>query len=247
MKNTKHLIPCLLLALGGVLSLPAFNAAAQDAPIPAPAPAPSTENAKPANGTVESIKDQAGAAVDKAKQMSLEAAAKAKQMSLDAAAKAKEMAAGGYDKAKDMTEQTMDKVEALANSEEGKKTADSVLKWIHSAELLYRPWLNWVLVMVGIALFISHAGQLVIGKLWKLIRGRGFDVGEIINDFLVAGFAAMGLPAVLILPVGGESFISNPFAVLSAAAVGMVLGVYLYGHGVNQEMKASEEDSNKQA
>lgn len=245
MKTTKNRIPFLLLALCGTFSLLPSGAVAQDAPIPPPAPV--TENAKPANATVEMLKDKAEAAMDKAKQVSADAAAKAKDMAAGGYEKAKDIAADTTAKAREMAEQTKARAEAMANSEEGRKTADSVLKWIHSAELLYRPWLNWVLVMVGIALFISHAGQLVIGKLWKLIRGRGFDLGEIINDFLVAGFSAMGLPAVLILPVGGESFISNPFAVLSAAAVGMVLGVYLYGHGINQEMKAGQEDIEKKA
>ena len=93
----------------------------------------------------------------------------------------------------------------------------------------------------GIALFVSHASQLIIGKLWALARGKGFSFFECVNDFLVAAFAGMALPVVLMIPTGQAAFISNPLHVLSAAGVGMILGVILYTHGMKQELLAGQE------
>ncbi|MFT4640004.1 MAG: hypothetical protein ACI8T1_003329 [Verrucomicrobiales bacterium] len=101
--------------------------------------------------------------------------------------------------------------------------------------------MNWALVAVGIALFVSHAGQLIIGKVWALVRGKGFSICEFFNDFLVAAFAGLALPIVLLIPTGSGAFISNPLQVLSAVAVGMILGVILYTHGMKQEMLAAQE------
>jgi hydrogenase expression/formation protein HypC len=117
----------------------------------------------------------------------------------------------------------------------------ALLEWIQSADSLYRPWINWAMVAVGIALLTSHAGQLVVGKFWTLIRGKGFNVCEIINDLLVTAFSGLALPVVLLIPTGRGAFISSPLAVLSAAAVGLIIGVFLYTHGMKQEMLAGQE------
>lgn len=144
-------------------------------------------------------------------------------------------------KASEVSDLAKEKAAAFAESEEGQQASATVIEWIQSAESLYTPWMNWALVAVGIALFISHAGQLLLGKLWALVRGKGFSFGEFVNDFLVAAFAGLSLPVVLLIPTGSGAFISNPLQVLSAAGVGMILGVILYTHGMNQEMQAAQE------
>ena len=97
-----------------------------------------------------------------------------------------------------------------------------------------------MLITIGISLFVSHIGQLVFGKLWVALRHRGWNWSEILNDLLVCAFAGLAMPAVLIIPVGYGSFIGNPVAVLSAAGVGVLIGVYLYSHGVRQESLAQK-------
>lgn len=133
-----------------------------------------------------------------------------------------------------------DKIDALVGSPEAAEAAGSIVEWIGAVHALYHPLINWVLVAVGVSLFVSHGGQLVFGKIWVGLRHGGWDWGEILNDLLVGAFAALALPAVLVIPAGHGAFISSPLAVLSSAAVGMLIGVFLYGHGVKQEALAAK-------
>ena len=198
-------------------------------------PAPAAEDAKQrAAELTEAAKQRAADLAEAAKQRAAEATEAAR-------AKATEVSGQIKDKAGEMSDLAKEKATAFAESEEGKQASATVLEWIQSAESLYTPWMNWALVAVGIALFVSHAGQLLLGKLWALIRGKGFSFCEFCNDFLVAAFAGLSLPVVLLIPTGSGAFISNPLQVLSAAAVGMILGVILYTHGMNQEMQAAQE------
>ena len=128
----------------------------------------------------------------------------------------------------------------LAATETATTASDTVVQWIESIGTVYHPWVNWVLVAIGVSLFVSHIGQLVFGKLWVALRHRGWNWSEILNDLLVCAFAGLAMPAVLIIPVGYGSFIGNPVAVLSAAGVGVLMGVYLYSHGVRQESLAQK-------
>ncbi len=160
--------------------------------------------------------------------------------------KAKELTTAAGDKAEELTEAAKAKAEEFEQSERAKKASAAVLEWVQSAEQLYRPWINWCLIAVGIGLFISHAGQLILGKLWALVRGKGFNFFECVNDFLVAAFAGLSLPVVLLIPTGHGAFISSPIMVLSAAAVGMILGVILYTHGMKQEMLAAQEEIDRE-
>lgn len=126
----------------------------------------------------------------------------------------------------------------MAETPEGREAASSLLEWIDRAEMFHLPWVNWVLVAAGIALFGSHLGQLVFGKLWVGLRGGGWSVTESLNDALVAGFALLALPVVMTIPIGAEAFVDRPLAVLSSVAVGLVMALILYFHGVRQESLA---------
>ena len=136
----------------------------------------------------------------------------------------------------------------LAETPEGRETAASMLEWIDKVEVFHLPWINWVLVMAGVALFGSHLGQLVLGKLWVGIKGGGWNVTETLNDALVAGFALLALPVVMTIPIGADSFVERPLAVISSVAVGAIVALVLYFHGVRQERLAADgEVSNKKA
>ena len=43
----------------------------------------------------------------------------------------------------------------LAETPEGRETATSMLAWIDKVEMFHLPWINWVLVAAGVALFGS--------------------------------------------------------------------------------------------
>ena len=128
----------------------------------------------------------------------------------------------------------------LAETPEGREAANSMLDWIDKAEMFHLPWVNWVLVAAGVALFGSHLGQLILGKFWVGVRGGGWSFTETLNDTLVAGFALLALPVVMTIPIGAESFVDRPLAVISSVAVGLVLALILYFHGVKQESLAAK-------
>ena len=131
-----------------------------------------------------------------------------------------------------------EKLTEIAGAPETVTASETVLDWIGWVATLYHPWVNWLLVAVGISLFVSHVGQLVVGKLWVALRHKGWSWGEILNDLLVVVFAGLALPAVLIIPAGYGAFASSPLSVLSAAATGVLFGAYLYTHGMRQEALA---------
>ena len=140
----------------------------------------------------------------------------------------------------ELVESAEKSLDQFAASEGAVTASDTVVRWIESIGIVYHPWVNWLLVAIGVSLFVSHVGQLVLGKLWVALRHRGWNWSEILNDLFVCAFSGLALPAVLIIPVGYGSFIGNPVAVLSAAGVGVLLGVYLYTHGVRQESLAKK-------
>ncbi|WP_411845949.1 hypothetical protein AAFN60_20605 [Roseibacillus persicicus] len=135
----------------------------------------------------------------------------------------------------------------LAETPEGRETAASMLEWIDKVEMFHLPWVNWVLVAAGVALFGSHLGQLLLGKLWVGIRGGGWSITETLNDALVAGFALLALPVVMTIPIGADSFVDRPLAVISSVAVGAVMALILYFHGVRQERLAAKGKSEHKA
>lgn len=128
----------------------------------------------------------------------------------------------------------------LAETPEGREAAASMLEWIDKVEMFHLPWMNWVLVAVGVALFGSHLGQLILGKVWVGLRGGGWNVTETLNDTLVAGFALLALPLVMTIPVGAQSFVDRPLAVISSVVVGALVALVLYFHGVRQERLAAD-------
>lgn len=133
------------------------------------------------------------------------------------------------------------KMAELAEREEVKDAAVTVIDWIEGLGVVYQPWMNCFLVAVGIALFISHGGQFLFGKLYLALRFRSLDVKEAFNDLLVTVFTGLALPAVLIIPVGHGAFIANPILVLASAGIGMLLGILLYGQGIKVETLAAKE------
>ncbi len=202
-------------------------------------------------GVLSPVTAQDSSITDQARQRAAEAAEAAKQRAAELAAAAKErgsqLADATREKVGDLSQDLQQRAADFEDSEDAQRASSTVLEWIQSAEKLYAPWINWVLVAVGIGVFISHAGQLILGKLWTIGKGKGLDFGEALNDFLVMVFTGLALPAVLLIPVGHGAFISSPLKVLSAAGVGMILGVILYSHGMKQEMLAAQEKQDREA
>ena len=65
-------------------------------------------------------------------------------------------------------------------------------------------------------------------------------MAESFNDALVAGFALLALPVVMTIPIGADSFVDRPLAVISSVVVGLIFALVLYIHGVKQERLAAD-------
>lgn len=142
-------------------------------------------------------------------------------------------------------EELSTRLNELAETPEGRETAASMLEWIDKVEMFHLPWINWVLVAAGVALFGSHLGQLLLGKLWLGLRGGGWNLTETFNDALVTAFALLALPVVMTIPIGVDSFVDRPLAVISSVGVGTVFAFVLYFHGVRQERLAADGKNRK--
>ena len=86
---------------------------------------------------------------------------------------------------------------------------------------------------------VVSALQLVLGKLVVLSK-MGFSPAEILSD--AHGFVVSAIGLVLTTQSGGPErprFTASPFAVLSASAVGLVVGFVFYRWGQSQEVQAA--------
>jgi hypothetical protein len=137
-----------------------------------------------------------------------------------------------------------DKVEEVARKvdedERAKEAAAGVLKPIYQvAEYLSFPAIHWVAFALMITGVVSFALQLVLAKLVVLMR-FGFSLTEILADALGLAISIVGLVLTTQAAAENSSFTRSPFAVLSAAIVGLVVGFIFYWWGQRHEIQAVE-------
>lgn len=154
---------------------------------------------------------------------------------------------------KSTTEQlkkSTDKLTKQANEEAGKiadvldkdpraKTAAAgILQPIYAlAESLSFPAFHWLAFALMSAGAVSYALQLVLGKLVVLMR-MGFSPSEIVSDAIGLAISIVGLVLTTQAATENSNFTRSPAAVLSAAALGIVVGFILYRWGQKQELQA---------
>jgi hypothetical protein len=95
-------------------------------------------------------------------------------------------------------------------------------------------WLAFTLMVTGV---VSFALQLVLGKLFVLAR-MGFSATEILSDGLGLAVSTIGLVLTTQAATENSSFTTSAIAVLSATAVGALLGLVFYVWGQRQELEA---------
>lgn len=181
-----------------------------------PGSAPPTGADAPANPDEKqpTITEKAGAAVDTAKKKVGEAADATKKKAVELAEKVNE-------------------------SETGKKVSAGILDPIYKlAGALSLPGFHWIAFALIIAGVVSFAGQLVFGKLIMLSKLK-ISLLEIINDAICLAICLVALVLTTQAAAEHSTFTTTPALVLSATAVGVILGIVLMKRGVGQEVRAS--------
>ena len=107
-----------------------------------------------------------------------------------------------------------------------------------AAEVIVFPGSYWIAFALMTAGVISFAFQLVIGKVVVLVKGS-LSLTEIISDAVGLMISATGLVLTTQLAADNSGFTQSPTAILSATAVGVIMGLLLYRWGQAQEVAAA--------
>jgi ABC-type multidrug transport system fused ATPase/permease subunit len=145
---------------------------------------------------------------------------------------------------KENAEAAQKKVEDIARevdkSPQAKEISAGILQPIYQlAEQLSFPFFHWVAFAVMATGVVSYALQLVLGKLVVLTK-MGFSLSEILSDAHGLVISLVGLVLTTQAAAENSSFTQSPFAVISAAAVGVVVGFVFYLWGQAQEVQAAK-------
>ncbi|HET6423202.1 MAG TPA: hypothetical protein VFG20_05935 [Planctomycetaceae bacterium] len=148
------------------------------------------------------------------------------------------------DNAEDAANAATKKVEELARevdrSPQAKEISAGILQPIYQfAERLSFPFFHWVAFAVMATGVVSYALQLVLGKLVVLTK-MGFSPAEILSDAHGLVISLVGLVLTTQAAAENSTFTQSPFAVISAAAVGVIVGFVFYLWGQAQEVQAAK-------
>lgn len=143
------------------------------------------------------------------------------------------------EKLKDDTKAEVNKIaDVLDHDPRAKEVAAGILQPIYLvAESLSFPAFHWLAFALMSAGVVSFTLQLVLGKLVALTR-MGFSPKEIISDAISLIICVVGLVLTTQAAAENSTFTQSAAAVLSASAVGLVLGFILYRWGQAQELQA---------
>ncbi|MGI9516686.1 MAG: hypothetical protein ACR2NP_06565 [Pirellulaceae bacterium] len=140
------------------------------------------------------------------------------------------------DKLKD---QVGDIGETIDQSETAQGVSAGVLQPIYdAAELIAFPAFYWVAFMLMVAGVISFAGQLIFAKLFLLFRAQ-LNLREVISDSAGLLISLIGLVLTTQAATQNSTFTESPTSVLSAAGVGVLVGIILLIWGQRLEFDAA--------
>lgn len=144
------------------------------------------------------------------------------------------------DKLQTQTKEEIDKIaDVLDHDPRAKTAAAGILQPIYLvAESLSFPAFHWLAFALMAAGVVSYTLQLVLGKLVVLSR-LGFSLKEIVSDAIGLKISVVGLVLTTQAAAENSTFTSHPAAVLSATALGLVVGFILYRWGQAQELQAA--------
>ncbi len=122
---------------------------------------------------------------------------------------------------------------------QAKKAAAGILQPIYAvAEALAFPAFHWLAFALMSAGVFSYVLQLGLGKLVVLMR-LGFSFKEIASDAIGLAISIVGLVLTTQAAAENSNFTQSPAAVISATAVGAIVGIILYFWGQSQELEAA--------
>jgi hypothetical protein len=131
-------------------------------------------------------------------------------------------------------------VEQVDQSEQAQNVKSNILAPIYSlAERFSFPAFHWLAFAVMVTGVVSFALQIVMGKLVVLSR-FSLSPTEILSDALGLVVSLIGLVLTTQAATENSCFTSSASSVLSATAVGAVLGIVFYVWGQRQELQAVE-------
>lgn len=138
-----------------------------------------------------------------------------------------------------------DKLGEIAKRVDQDPTAQQATKSILApiyeiAEYLSFAGFHWVAFLLMVAGLVSYGLQLILGKLIALMQFH-FSPVEILSDGLGFLISAVGLVLTTQAATENSTFTQSPAAVLSSAAVGIVLGLVFYVRGQTQEFREARE------
>ena len=149
---------------------------------------------------------------------------------------AKESATGLVDDAKKHLAKV---AETVDSSPQAQKASTSILEPLYQAtERIAFPAFYWVAFSLMSAGIVSHAFQLVLGKLVVLTKGS-INIREILSDGVGLLISAIGLVLTTQAATDHSTFADSPSNVLSAAGVGVLAGLVLYRWNQAEEVDAA--------
>ncbi|MCA9088295.1 MAG: hypothetical protein KDA90_06615 [Planctomycetaceae bacterium] len=96
-------------------------------------------------------------------------------------------------------------------------------------------WSAFTVMVIGV---VGFGLQLVLGKLVMLAKFK-FSLTEAISDAIGLIISLIGLVLTTQAATENSTFPQSPFAVLSATAIGTLVGLYFYKWGQAQELRAA--------
>ncbi len=139
--------------------------------------------------------------------------------------------------------ESRDSVEEIGKQVDENKTAQEasagILKSIYVvAEYLSFSAFHWLAFAIMVTGVVSFALQLVLAKLLLLTKGS-FSLTEMLSDALGLVISLLGLVLTTQAATENSRFTSSPAAVLSATAIGLLVGIVFYWWGQSQEVQAA--------
>ena len=137
-----------------------------------------------------------------------------------------------------VTEQVKDIGETLNQSQTVQEVSAGILQPIYqAAEYMSFSSFYWVAFTIMTIGVVSFALQLVLAKFFLLFKGS-LNIREILADFLGLLISAVGLVLTTQAAAQNSNFTESSLAVISATAVGVIVGFVFYWWGQKQEFRA---------
>lgn len=130
--------------------------------------------------------------------------------------------------------------EKVNQDDRAQKVSAGILDHIYQlAERLSFPMYHWVAFALMVSGVISFALQLTLGKLFVLAK-MSISPSEILGDVQGLVISLVGLVLTTQAAAENSTFTQSPASVLSATAVGVVVGYLFYRWGKAQELAAAD-------